>query len=229
LGNWRIDQSTRYWRSGAADWQPIGEIELSLRSSPNAGFTLQAQQEKPSYSSRDEEKIFERLRRSDSSKTVLSDRPEKSGCRRIFDGCLVVGCLAFVAVAVLGIVAAMYDGDPTSKVIVTGTTGKSHLEILSTYTPQLAGETVAEEVYKIASTYPQITEVDIELELSAPGGLVDTYGHAVSGPYIMGTLPINDLGDVRKYANASSYGIAVQDAYAIRIMGLDYANFLKKR
>jgi hypothetical protein len=49
----------------------------------------------------------------------------------------------------------------------------------------------------------------------------------VAGPYILGTLHVHDLDEVRKYTDAGSFGIASKDSYALKIKGMDFANLLK--
>ncbi len=225
---------------GMVDWKPIKEIECALKPSPNVGSreippstalidALARCSDKPPPS-RTKSKSAS-VKNDTEAPTSLSEpdsKPKRKGlgCGQ---GCLVLGIAAFCGFLLILVYGAAHEGDPQSNVVITGATARCHLEILSENTPELAGETVAEEVYKVAVTYPQLAEIDIELELLPAGGsFVDSYGHTVPGPYIMGTLPVNDLGEVRKYATAGSFGIAVQDAYAIRIMRLSYANFLKQ-
>jgi hypothetical protein len=111
---------------------------------------------------------------------------------------------------------------------IEGTTGRIHAKEYANGTLEEAGFDVAQGVYRAASEHAELREVDVQVELIVGGGLADKYGKEVPGPYIMGTIPVRDLDEVRKYADEGSYAIHNKGEYATQIRGLQYAYLFEK-
>lgn len=136
-----------------------------------------------------------------------------------------LGC-AGIIVLLIAIGAAVVFFVPS--ISIEGTTGKIHAKEYANGTADEAGFDIAEKVYRAASGHPELHEVDVEVELIVGGGLVDKYGKEVPGPYLMGTVPVRDLEEVRKYADEGSYAIHNKEEYAAQIRDLQYAYLFEK-
>jgi hypothetical protein len=136
-----------------------------------------------------------------------------------------LGC-AGIIVAIIALGAAIEFLVPS--ISIEGTTGKIHAKEYASGTADVAGFDVAEKVYRAASGHSELREVDVEVELVVGGGLVDKYGKEVPGPYLMGTIPVRDLEEIRKYADEGSYAIDNKEEYVTQIRRLQYAYLFEK-
>lgn len=140
-----------------------------------------------------------------------------------------LGCLAIAGVFILLIVIAEVNGYLHPSLSVDGTVGRLHVIEYDVGSAKDAGWDVAREVWQAAHKHPELQEIDVEVELNvAGGGLVDKYGNKVPGPYIMGTIPVRDLEEVRRYVDEDSYTWNNQADYAERISNLDYSYLFGK-
>lgn len=118
---------------------------------------------------------------------------------------------------------------PSDSVSLSGDTGWLRLTVSTDDTLLSAGDALAHKVYEAATKYKQLKTLRVEVELKASGGLVDNYGHPIPGPYIMGTITVNDLDEVRRYATAQAYTEYGGPAHAVvNIRPLKYSHLLSK-
>lgn len=127
------------------------------------------------------------------------------------------GVLFVVGIAV---VILLVESNSSPDVSVNGTTGRIHVRVLSTGTADGAGYDVAQKVWQAAHEHPGLTEIDAEVEYSTPGDLADKYGHQEPRPYIMGTMPVRSLDNIRKYVSEDDYASDVKNAYGLMIRSM---------
>jgi hypothetical protein len=140
-----------------------------------------------------------------------------------------LGCLVFAGLFVLLIIVGGVTEYLDPSLSVDGTAGKLHLIEYATGSAKNAGWHVAEKVWQTAHKHPELQEIDVEIELYvAGGGLVDKYGNKIPGPYIMGTIPVHDLEEVRRYVDEDSYTWNNQADYAEPISNLKYSYLFEK-
>ena len=113
-------------------------------------------------------------------------------------------------------------------VTITGDSGAMHYKVNSLDTAELAGNTVAQKVYLAAKKHPELKSISLELELNVAGGAIDKYGNTADGPFIMGTITVSDLDDVRKYADKFSYARENDRRFGYQILEMKYSNLLGK-
>jgi hypothetical protein len=138
--------------------------------------------------------------------------------------------LVLTGIASLLIIASVVNQRLSPALFVNGTVGKLHVTEYEVGTAKDAGWDIASKVWGAAHEHPELEEIDVEVELIvAGGGLVDRYGNKVLEPYIMGTIPVRDLDDVRRYVSEDSYTYDTQDEYAARAINLEYGYLFKKK
>lgn len=141
-----------------------------------------------------------------------------------------LGCLGLLAVfgifiLILIIIGTIIPGEPVN---IQGTTGHmEHALLAETITD--AEDDIASAVYETATKHPALKELTLTLDLATAGGLVDKYGNAVPGPYIMGDITITNLDEVRKYAGWTEYLRQYQADYYIQIKSLKYSDQLEDK
>lgn len=127
----------------------------------------------------------------------------------------------FAAAIIIGL---MSHGEGNSTTI-EGNTAKIKHTCSQTDTAYGVGRDVSEVIFHTAKEYPNITKIEVTVELDS-NGVKDTYGNEVKGPLIMGTIEASELDEVRKYADAFSYQSKNQQWYEFQVKQLKYATAL---
>ena len=152
----------------------------------------------------------------------LNEKPNRSKLR--------LGCLVFAGILVALIVIGEVNEHLNPSLSVEGSVGKLHVVEYDTGSIKNAGWDVAREVWNAAHEHPRLQEIYVEVELYvAGGGLTDKYGNKVPEPYIMGTIPVRNLVEVRRYVSEDAYIYNNQDDYADQISRLNYADLFEKK
>jgi len=147
--------------------------------------------------------------------------------KQVPGGAVGKGCLGCLGVIVLlAIIGVIIDWIGPS-ITISGTSGQMKYKIVA-MSADTAGFALAQEIYKAATKNPAIKTLSIEIELGVLGGVVDKYGKTVNGPFNMGTITVDDLGEVRRYNDALAYAVRTKEVYSLQISRLNYSNLLEK-
>lgn len=112
-----------------------------------------------------------------------------------------------------------------SSVTIEGDTGKMTFSASAIQTPLLCGGDLADAIWTAARDNKEIKRLEVRV-LLADETPIDSYGKADPRPYVMGTVFVSNLEEVRKYEK-SSYWFAYRDVYGDKIGGMKYGNLFR--
>ena len=122
---------------------------------------------------------------------------------------------------VLGIIV----GAGSNSTKIEGDTAKAAFNADAIQTPLIAGGDLAFLVWDIAKQYPDIRTIQVEVSLinETP---IDSYGKPLPSPYIMGSVTVTDLTEIRKHER-NMYWSNYREAYADQIRNMKYRNLFR--
>lgn len=143
-----------------------------------------------------------------------------SSSKRSFGSTILIGIIALV----IGMsFSGCGTGGPDVK-IVDGVA--SFEERLHPYSrAEIFAFTMGGHVYDVAKQHPEVKKIIVTLTFP---GLTDKYGKPLEQDFVMGTIAIADLDEVRRYADDGAYGNEAQSLYSRRIKAMPCAHLLKQ-
>jgi hypothetical protein len=137
----------------------------------------------------------------------------------------IMGIVALVVVALVIVVAIV--GPPKVDVNISNGVANCKHKIPTRWGLDLAGSNTADDVYRVATQHPEIRKIVVSFYF-VPINMDDKYGHEAHGDRFMGTIEIDDLEEVRRYASSGAYANSRGDIFAAQIGSMEYAEYIRR-
>lgn len=105
---------------------------------------------------------------------------------------------------------------------IEGDTAKATYYASAIQSPMIHGGDLANQVWEIAKANAAIKKIEVTVIFTGDT-IVDSYGKAQPGPYIMGTVDVSDLEEVRKYEKLM-YWSTSREFFGFQIRNMRYGN-----
>jgi hypothetical protein len=138
-----------------------------------------------------------------------------------------LGCLTktIIVVIVLSIIGAISEcGGPS--VEVAGGVAQLKKTYAPTYTAADIGRDIALDVYGVATNHADVNKIVVSVYLHPSGLLTDHYGHKLPDELLIGSITIDDIDEVRRYASEGAYSLDRKAIFAAQVSQMEYAKYL---
>ena len=132
----------------------------------------------------------------------------------------MIVCGVLLAAFALGVIGGRLGWQIGYK--IEGDTAKDRYYASAIHSPMIHGGEVANRIWDLAKEEPKIKKIEYTIIFSGDT-ILDQYGNEQPGPYIMGTITVDNLDEVRRYTK-EMYWYKHCEYYGYQIMNMRYAN-----